>query len=416
MYDPTFGPASLSPHLRRSDFKPYTSLKAQAARQAVRQAVIDQAVSIGRSGFSTLPLRISTLSGNTIYQITNLPSELVLRKAVENLRRVSHTKQSSRFEIVSRLKLLCQEGLPFCIAKFDISNFYESINCVELKDLLMQHLAMAPATRLILDSFLNQCDVKGISGLPRGLALSAEMSELYLKNFDAIQRTDPAIHFYMRYVDDIIIVSEPISDPKQFRRQVAHRLPAGLELNDNKTKLMNFSGQIQRNPSVEHEFDYLGYNFSIYHINHVKHQGNLRKVVLDMAKSKLKKRKTRIVLSILQYLADRNFTDLRDRIKILTSNYRFFDHKRSRIRLAGNYHAYPSIDTPSKSLAELDTFLRNILLSSNGKISWRLSQVLTVKQKRELLRLSFRRGFEQDIQFAFSPSRLKRLIDCWKYA
>ena len=116
----------------------------------------------------------------------------------------------------------------------------------------------------------------------------------------------------------------------------------------------------------------------------------------------------------MQYLKDANFTDLRDRIKLITCNYRFFDHKKSQTRFAGHYHAYYPINIPSTSLAELDDFLRKSILSNNGRIGRSLSQSLTIKQRRELLRLSFRRGFERKIQFAFSPSRLKRLIECWK--
>ena len=409
MHDPTFGPVSLWRHLRKNDFKRFASLKTHDARTAE----IHEAALLGKNGFRTLRLSINKLSGNNIYQLTDLPSELVLRKAAENLRKISGTKQSNRFEIVSRLKLLCEEDLPFCIAKFDISQFYESTDQTHLKALLKRHLATAPATRAVLSSFLDQCAAQGISGLPRGLAISAEMSELYMKTFDTLQRTDPATHLYVRYVDDIIIVSQPTNELPKLRQQVIQRLPPGLRLNYNKTKLLTFSGHAEGTLTVEHGFDYLGFHFSVYHI---KKRGSQRKVVLDIAKSKVKKRKTRIICSVLQYLEDGNFDDLRDRIKLITCNYRFFDHKKSHKRLAGNYHAYRPIDIPSESLAEMDKFFRNIILSNNGKIGCPLSQSLTMKQRRELLRLSFQRGFEKNIQFAFSPTRLKYLIECWKYA
>ena len=409
MYDPTFGPDSLWRHLRKNDFKRFASLKTDDAGTAE----IHDAALLGRRGFRTLCLSINKLAGNNIYQLTDLPSELVLRKAAENLRIISGTKQSNRFEIVSRLKLLCEEDLPFCITKFDISKFYESIDQTHLKVMLKRHLATAPATRSVLCSFLDQCAAQGISGLPRGLPISAEMSELYMKNFDTLQRTDPATHLYVRYVDDIIIVSQPINELLKLRYQVIQRLPAGLRLNHNKTKLLTFSRHVKQTLTVEHGFDYLGFHFSVYHI---KKRGLQRKVVLDIAKSKVKKRKTRIICSILQYLKDSNFDDLRDRIKLITCNYRFFDNKKSHTRLAGNYHAYRSIDIPSESLAEMDVFLRKIILSNNGKIGLPLSQSLTMKQRRELLRLSFQRGFETNIQFAFSPTKLKHLIECWKYA
>ena len=409
MYDPTFGPASLWRHLRKSDFKKYGSLKTRDARTAK----INQAALLGRNGFRTLRFNSSKSFGNTIYQLTDLPTELVLRKAAENLRKISGTKQSNRFEIVNRLKLLCEEDLPFCIAKFDIRQFYESIDRRHFNILLEQYLSTAPATRLVIRNFINQCDAQGISGLPRGLAISAELSELYMKTFDKQQRSESATHFYARYVDDIIIVARPTNDLQELHHQVTHRLPPGLRLNERKTKLLTFSGHSERNSTVEHWFEYLGFNFSVYHIQRNTGQ---RKVVLDIAESKVKKRKTRIICSILEYLSDHNFNDLHDRLKLLTCNYRFFDHKKLKSRYAGNYHAYCPIDIPSNSLAELDDFLRKIILGSSGKICSPLSRSLSKRQRRELLRLSFRRGFETNIQFGFSPTRLKHLIECWKYA
>ena len=409
MYDPTFGPASLWRHLRKSDFRKYTSLKSAEARIAE----IHKAALLGRRGFRTLRLSINNLSGNSIYQLTDLPSELVLRKAAENLRIISGTKQSNRFEIVSRLKLLCEEGLPFVIGKFDISQFYESIDRTHLITVLRRHLATAPATRSLLTSFLDQCNAQGINGLPRGLAISAELSELYMKRFDTLQRTDSTIHLFARYVDDIVVVTRPTNEFKTLRQRVIRRLPDGLKLNDRKTKLLAFGRHAKQNNIVEHGFDYLGFSFSVCHIN--KKSGH-RKVVLDINDSKVKKRKTRIICSLLQFLKDGNLTDLRDRVKLITCNYRFYDHKNSQTRFAGNYHAYRPIDIPSKSLADLDDFLRKVILSNRGKISHSLSHSLTTGQRGELLRSSFRRGFEENIQFAFSPNRLKHLIDCWKYA
>jgi len=408
MYDPTFGPASLSRHLRKNDFKKYPSLKTPDTRAAR----IREATHLGRNGFRTLPLRTNDLFGNSIYQLTDIPSELVLRKAAENLRKISDTKQSNRFEIINRLKLLCEENLPFFIAKFDISQFYESIDFTHLKFLIKQRLATAPATRSVLSSFLDQCEARGISGLPRGLAISAELSELYMKSFDTIHRTDLAIHLYTRYVDDIIIISRPKNELQEFEQKVMQSLPCGLRLNKRKTKLLSFNGQATRTSSVEHEFDYLGFKFCVYRI---KKKQSQRKVILDIAESKVKKRKTRIICTLLQYIKDGNFSDLRDRIKLITCNYRFFDHKKSQTRLAGLYHAYYPIDLPSASLAELDDFLTKIILSNNGKVSRPLSQLLTIGQKQEPLRFSFQRGFEKKTQFAFSPSKLKRLIGCWKY-
>ena len=409
MYDPTFGPTSLERCLRKSDFKRDPTLKIPS----VRAQKIQAAVLLGKSGFKTLTLSINKLAGKNIYQLTDLSSELLLRKAADNLRTISSTKQSNRLEIVRRLKLLCEEDVSFCIAKFDIRQFYESIDQTHLKGLLKLHLATAPATRSVLSSFLDQCAVQGINGLPRGLAISAAMSELYMKKFDEQQRTEFGVHLYARYVDDIVIVSQPINELPKLRHQVLSRLPVGLRLNAAKTKLLNFSKNSENTSKINHEFDYLGFSFAVFQI---EKKNSVRKVVLDIAKLKVKKRKTRIIRSILQYLKDGKLYDLRDRFRLITCNYRFYDHRKSRIRLAGNHNTYGLIDLPSAALKEMDDFLRKILLSNKGKISGRLTQSLTRAQRLELLRLSFQMGFQKKIHYKFSPTRLKHLIECWKYA
>ena len=140
MYDPTFGPTSLERHLRKGDFTNHPLLSTLAGRDAA----VNAAVLAAQNGVAGMTLAQNDLAGRTIFQLTDLSSELVLRKAAQNLRRISNTKQANRLDIVRRLQLFCEEGMPFCIGKFDIRQFYQSVDRITLKELVFRRLAPSP--------------------------------------------------------------------------------------------------------------------------------------------------------------------------------------------------------------------------------------------------------------------------------
>lgn len=410
MYDPTFGPTSLNRHIRKTDFKDKPKLKTEA----FRNAQIAKAVNHAKSGLKVITLEKNDLSGRAIYKNNDLPTELVLRKAVQNIRKISSARQSSRLDIIQRLQLLCREGMPFTVAKFDVKQFYPSVDQASLKGMVQRRLDTAPGTRTVLDGFITACAAQGIHGVPPGLAISAALGEMYMQDFDASMQSQLKPHLYARYVDDIILVLPPTKDLKGLLEGVSELLPPGLCLNEKKTRLVNFAETKAKAPAVEHQFDYLGFSFSVSEID--KDRPNSRKVVLDVSDNKVKKRKTRVARSLLQYLKDGEFGDLRDRFRVNSCNYKFFDTRKSRVRSAGMYHTYGLIDLPSKSLKELDAFQRKILLSTSGKICGPLSLSLPLAQRNELLTISFEKAFIDKTHFHFTPERLKFLMECWKYA
>ena len=411
MYDPTFGPTALDEHIRNSDFNKYSILDLDTNRRNL----LDCASTLGNDGFSSLNIQCNSLAGRTIYQLADFPSELVLRKAVQNISRVARIKQSNRIEICRCLRLLCKQGIPFTLAKFDIRKFYESINQYHIQELVNRRLSTLPSTRRVVSTFMKQCANLNITGLPRGLAISAILSEFYLNDFDVKVQSKLETHFYARYVDDIILLLSPDYETEVLHKEVLSMLPPGLKLNENKSKILSFQDSTQNQCATEHEFDYLGFSFSVSQIIKQKRLPRYRCVNLDISQSKIKKIKTRIVRSLIRYRSDLNFVDLHDRFKIITCNYKFYDHRKKKIRFAGNYHSYGLIDLPSESLSELDLFIKHILLSKSGKLSTFLANSLSKTEREQLLSLSFEKGFKKRMHFHFPPTRLKNLVECWKY-
>ncbi len=317
-------------------------------------------------------------------------------------------------EIIRRLKLFCEEGMPFTIAKMDIKNFYPSVDQDTLLRQLDRRLVTAPSTRSVVNSLIYQCKLNDVRGLPPGLAISAELSEFYLQDFDRQMREELRVHYFARYVDDIVLVLPEIDSPKVLQQQVEEALPQGLKLNFTKSKIYVFEGSKIKSPAIEHSFDYLGYKFNVFQMN--KERPCFRDVELDIATSKLKRNKTRITKALLQYLADGNFGDLIDRVRILTCGYQFFDERQQKKRSAGLQHTYSLIKSNAPALQELDRFFDGIILSQSGPIGWRLALSLSNRQRKELLKYSFVTGFANRTHFRFKPDRLEYLMECWKYA
>ncbi|WP_223639547.1 antiviral reverse transcriptase Drt3a [Rhodobacter sp. TJ_12] len=410
MYDPTFGSTALARHLNKSDFLKHPTLK----NEAHREALISQAVNTARNGFSSLPLTPNKLAGRTIYQVNDLACDLVLRKAAQNIRRITASKQGSRIEIVRRLKLFCEEGMPFTIAKMDIKSFYPSVDQETLSNLLNRRLITAPSTRSVVNSLIHHCKMNSVGGLPQGLAISAELSEFYMQEFDRHMKEIFGAHYFARYVDDIVLILPELEHPKTLKNNIERALPTGLKLNSSKSKIYTFGGAKVKPAAVEHSFDYLGFRFSVHQIG--KDRPLARQVDLDIADSKVKKNKTRIVKSLLQYLADGNFDDLIDRIRILTCGYQFFDERQQKKRSAGLQHTYSLINSNAPALAELDKFFSAMVLCRSGAIGGRLALSLTNRQRKELLKYSFVCGFANRVHFRFTADRLAKLMECWKYA
>ena len=296
----------------------------------------------------------------------------------------------------------------------DIEKFYPSVDQDSLSNQLDKRLMTAPSTRSVVSSLIEQCKVNSVNGLPPGLALSAELSEFYMQDFDQRMREQLNAHYFARYVDDIVLILPELDNPNSLEVQIEEALPAGLKLNFSKSKTYVFGNMKKKPTSVEHSFDYLGFKFNVYETD--KDRPFSRRVDLDIASSKVKKNKTRILKSLLQYLADGNFDDLIDRVRVLTCGYQFFDERQQKKRSAGLQHTYSLIESNAAALAELDRFFSGMVLRRSGAIGGRLALAITNRQRKELLKHSFVTGFANRVHFRFSADRLAGLMECWKYA
>jgi hypothetical protein len=384
--------------------------------EAYKQQVIEDAVQIGLTGFGGLQVKKSDLKGKPIYQLDGYPALLVARHIAANVRRITGVKQDNRQFIIECLRSLLEEGISFRAYRLDIKNFYESVDVEQVLESLRSNEGFSGQSALSLRSFFTELTGLGIPGLPRGLGLSATLAEYFLRDFDETVANTNEVWFFARFVDDIFIITSGREDQAQFEGSLKNALPEGLSFNPKKHVVMDFERFNKSQDGVEHEFSYLGYQFEVSRV--LRGKGNFslsRNVRIDIAPSKVRKIKTRIMRTLIAFQSDGNYGLLKSRIRLLTSNFNFVDRQSGIRRVSGIYFNYPMTDfEQSSSLRALDKFLRNSLMSPHAGNKWR--PAITKAQRRELLNMTFSDGFRSRRFYNFGPSTLAKLVSCWRYA
>jgi hypothetical protein len=119
------------------------------------------------------------------YYLTNdLPNKLILRKLNDNLKRLYKDEQANRRIIISQVKTLLSETCPFWVIKTDIKSFYESIDRERLISKFHDDSMLSYQSKFLMKRIFDNPLLVGKSGVPRGLNISATMSELYMRKFD----------------------------------------------------------------------------------------------------------------------------------------------------------------------------------------------------------------------------------------
>lgn len=410
MYDPTIHARSIARQFLPGDFIADPSL----LNEPDRDAVIEQAVEIGANGFATVAFLKSTLRGKDIHQVTDISQLLVLRHVSKNIQRVTGAKQDNRQFIIECIRTMLREGTSYRVYKFDIQSFYESADIDAIIERLRNDEGFSGQSAIALSTFFSLAKNAGVSGLPRGLGLSATLAEFLLRPFDEVISGKQNVWFYARFVDDIFVVTSGREDRASFLSSAEAALPDGLKFN-NKSDVFDFVKFEKGKLGHAHSIDFLGYTFIVSRPERADDKSVMRRVTLDIAQSKVRKIKTRVAKSLLKFGSDGNYVDLRARLRLVTGNFNFTDRHTGIRRVSGIHFNYPLIDVrTSKAISDLDRFLRNSIMAPHPKN--KLRPALSKAQRLELVSLSFRDGHERKRFFSFTPSRLVELGSVWRHA
>ena len=421
MHDQSFSRKTLECVLRKHEFRNVPI----ASHKAFREAILTDATTSAATCFNapSNPLTSFPLRGKLVYRLVRLQDELVLRQLVRNLKRCMPRAGEGRSQIVTNLSLLLAEGVPYRVYRLDVRSFYESFQKNEVLKVLKEVSKLSPQSKTLTETLLNSHTAMGGIGIPRGLSLSAVLSDLLMSQFDHLIRSADDTFYYSRYVDDIIIMTSAREKKAEFVTWIKNSLPIGLSLNPNKIEVVEVLSKVEKIKSScappIFSFDYLGYAFTVSNPKAAevgnKRNGELnRTVAIDIATRKIKKFKTRIVRAFLDFSKTGDWGLLRDRTAYLTQNFSVYNPKAGGKKLAGIYHSYPLVNSESGGLIALDRYLRNAVLARKGRVYSKSAPLLSGKQKRKLLSYSFVRGHASKSFIHFSGHRISDIQRCWE--
>jgi hypothetical protein len=385
------------------------------AGQYDQKRLSEHAFKIAQLGFGSLHLQSIEIKGSTAHCIRSTPHLVVLRYLNQIIRQLAKVEPSDRDTIIRRLATVLAEGVPHRVYKFDIKAFFDNVDASELFVLLANEAHLTRSAVLVLQHYFRELSARQLRGLPRGIPLSATLSEYLMKTFDRFVSRLPEVYYYARYVDDIIIVTSAREDEGRFSSKIKRQLPPGLQFNTTKTKVLDIPVQPKSNGSaVIGQFDYLGYNFSIHETGRV--DGHLsRSIDITMSAKKIRRIKSRLCRAVSNFVVESDVALLERRLQLLTGNYNLRDLSTGRIRNVGLYCSYRRVNSIA-GLAELDSFLRSIFIGKHSRLARRLSFKLSLERRRSFLRYSFVKSFGSQTFYNFPLGELAKLTLCWRDA
>ena len=325
----------------------------------------------------------------------HLCQELVLRKLHRNIKHIYSIRQNDRNTIVKQIKLLLNEDVEMRIVRLDVKHFYDSIDRSRILSKIADDARLSYQTLSLLHSLFSNSAVATGTGLPKGLGVSADLSELYMKCFDLGFKKIEGVYYYARYVDDIIVFcSSEKSKIEALGYAVGELGKISLKLNEDKSYSLdpNQAGS---------EFTYLGYTF--------RKTGKKTEVIISQ--KKLNVIKTRIVKSFVRYSKDHDFEMLKLRVKYLTGNFTTYSPYTLLPVKVGVYFNYKMVNSLS-ALDELDVFYQRLLHCRTGRLGAAVG--LAYSDMKSLEKYSFRFGFDKHVRSKFTKDQIEKITNCWK--
>ncbi len=335
--------------------------------------------------------------GNRVFKLdkSDPVSYFAIRKIQSDIRSIYKVKQSNRREIISQLRGVLSDTFPKIVVRTDISSFYESIQSQELiRKLDTDGLVSATARRIVRQLLHDyQKLANSLTGIPRGIGISAYLAELAMRNFDKSIRNLPDTIFYARYVDDIVVVFRPDSKleiPAYVPRLEEQVDKLGLKLNRQKTEVVDL--RTKKSSNIE----YLGYKIRF---------GDCPGTVICLSQKRIKKYRDRIRCCFEAYNSESRIdtkkagTLLLKRVRFLTANTRLHNNKSN--ALVGAYFSNSQLSN-GKVFGGLDEYLKS-----------EIQKVGTTKLQTKLAECSFLDGYEQKRFYRFTPDELNQIVSAW---
>ncbi|TDV49471.1 reverse transcriptase (RNA-dependent DNA polymerase) [Pseudomonas helmanticensis] len=371
-------------------------------------------------------LKVFKLGKKFGYGFDDISDTIISRLLARNIKAAYPATQSHRQFIVSNTISIMKECGAFNVFRYDIQNFYESIDRKLLLEYLIADGVCTWQTILLIRKLFLVLDIYEVSGLPRGLAVSGALAELRLLTFDRSMRHNYDVFFYARFVDDILIVTSERCDQLSFDDLVTEALPDELCLHDGDKRsflpVPAIHQSKKRNESIQsyYTLSYLGYKIRISN-NSTRDTvlgAHRRDVLVDISENKIQKLEDRLIKPFTNYISSRkspnDFRLLKNRLRAITGNYEIRDPGTKINIRTGIYYSYIHKNTDDDcSLLKLDRFLRGLMFSGAFPLSQRIKRALTISQRKELIGYSFSLGYRDRRFHSFSYKSFEAIKKVW---
>jgi len=411
-----FSHSSLARSLLSKDF----FINSELIDDEYRSGIVNTAISVSDNLFKNgITLDTIEIGGKTGFSVTNYSEKIILRRCVSNIKSCINIPIKHRNQITKEVIPYLQEGTPYRIYRLDIKSFFESVNIEDVKQELEAYNQLSMHTKNLINAYLGNFNSNFQTGLPRGVEISPILAELIMKPFDLTVSNHREVFYYARFVDDIIIITSSKEKELDFFRWVQSRLLGSLHFNHVKKHIITVKKRVNsKNIPTGIEvanFEYLGYQYTVVDTKIGSNTERVidRKVAVDLADKKVKQLKEKISKAFYNNHKVHDFPLLKDRLTFLVTNRELKQKKSKRSIPTGVYYNYSAINVDSQKLIELDSFLKSSVVFSRGRLGRLIQSSVTNQQKRELLKLSFVRGFEKRTHKEYSPNRLKEIARIW---
>jgi len=381
--------------------------------------------------------------GAQLYKAENTPENyFVLKQLQRNIYKTFNVKQSDRKKLISQISIVLKDRFPKVILRTDISKFYESIPHKQLINKIEENSLLSYPSKKVIKDILNQYwqilvddGIKNANderiGIPRGIGISAFLSELYVKDLDTLLKSLPNVTYFARYVDDIIVIYTPYNRSEAastaaYKSEVKRIIEKfSLKMNNEKTQVIDLrKANYQRSQTKTYSITYLGYKYLISYKKEKNNKGSdvivNKPLSIKMSDKKFERYKEKIKTAFDQFVIDvakysacvsKSNNKLVQRIKILTSNFRLYRRKDN--VLIGIYFSNEYLSEELQDLNLLDAFLKSEIT--------RVSTYLSSVAKNKLDKFSFVSGFKtrHTLNFNFNEKNkrgtvnIDKIINIW---
>ena len=247
----------------------------QKEKQEVLQSsfeTLEQQINNHRFSFT---VNVSEYGGKQYFSInTEIWAQFYAMKILQrNLVHLFNVEMVNRHSVMTNLKLLLNTQTPLYIIRTDISGFFESIPQERLLRLIDRNSLLGTKSKGMVKKVLKEYEkikdtgrVPAGLGVPRGIAISSPLSEIYMDRLDKVIRDRREVVFYARYVDDIFIILSSLGDAQNLKdyyqglTDLFSRYGLTLQPDGSAKCKLTYKFSKDSGGTLNEDFTYLGYH------------------------------------------------------------------------------------------------------------------------------------------------------------